>query len=145
MEEVAVLDVCTPLGIRKQISPMAFTAKKNYYYSGKFSLMPGKQTVALSYIGASGTAYYSSQSVEISFYAEKGRLYRTFYVGNLYLHLETKNCEDLHRFHVKILDVTDREALSKIANSGRFEAFRREARAMLQQLDGNPGADASAK
>jgi quinol monooxygenase YgiN len=61
------------------------------------------------------------------------------------LYMETKDPKDLHRIYVEIYDVTDREALSKMANSARFKAFRREARAILQQLDAQIGTDAPAK
>jgi hypothetical protein len=136
LDEVAVLEIQYPLGIMKQISPMALTAKQDYYYSGKFSFKPGKQIIALSYLRSSGPTYYSSlKPIEVPLYAEKGRLYRTFCVEDYELYMETNNERDLNRFFVEIYDMTDREALSKIANTGRFKAFRREAEESFQQLD----------
>jgi hypothetical protein len=146
LEEVAILDVRNPLGVMRQISPMSLTAKQDYYYSGEFSLKPGKQVIALSYLRNSGASYYSSlKPIEVTLNAEKGRLYQTFYLEDYELYMETKDPKDLHRIYVEIYDVTDREALSKMANSARFKAFRREARAILQQLDAQIGTDAPAK
>ena len=136
-EEVAILDIRNPLSIMKQISPMALTAKRDYYYSGKFALKPGKQTISLSYLRSAGVGHYSSiESVEVPVVARKGRLYRTFCIEGLELYLETKDQQDINRFYIEIYDVSDREALSGIIKSGRFEAFRREAKALLQQIDG---------
>jgi hypothetical protein len=81
----------------------------------------------------------------VQFYAEKGRLYRTFYVLRYELDTATMNSQNRDRFFVEIYDVTDREALSKVAKSGRFEAFRQEAKAMLQQLDTQMDTDVSEK
>jgi hypothetical protein len=120
----------------KEISPMALVAKRDYCYSGKFALKPGKQTLSLSYFHTAGlTSYSTLKPFEVQFYAEKGRLYRTFYVLRYELDTATMNSQNRDRFFVEIYDVTDREALSKVAKSGRFEAFRQEAKAMLQQLD----------
>ena len=99
LEEVAVLNIQHPLGIMKQISPMALTAKQDYYYSGKFSLRPGKQIIALSYLHSSGPTYYSSlKPIEVPLYAEKGRIYRTFCVEDYELYMETNDERDLNRF-----------------------------------------------
>lgn len=145
LEEVAVVDVRIPLGVMKRISPMSLTAAQEYYYSGKFALKPGKQTVALSYFRSAGLTHYSSKPIEVTFYAEKGRLYRTFYIEEYELYMETNDERDLYRFLVEIYDVTDREALSKMANSARFKAFRRDAKAILQELDAQIETDTPMK
>lgn len=135
LEEVAIIDVQNPLGILKQVSPMALTAKKDYYYSGKFALRPGAQIIPLSYFQNVGPTSYSSKPVGVPLNAKKGSSYRTFYVKGSELYEETNDERDMNRLFVEIYDVTDREALSEIVNSGRLEAFRREAETLLQQLD----------
>ena len=123
------------------------TEGEKYYYSGKFAFKPGKQTVTLSYLRNSGFTYYSSKPFDVTFYAEKGRVYQTFYVEGYELYMETNDerGRNLNRFFVEIYDVTDREALSKVANSARFKAFRREAKEILQQLDNQIETDTSTK
>lgn len=59
--------------------------------------------------------------------------------------METNDERDLYRFLVEIYDVTDREALSKMANSARFKAFRRDAKAILQELDAQIETDTPIK
>ena len=98
-------------------------------------MKPGKQTLQVSYFQNFGSNYSSSQSIEVPLDAEKGRVYRTFYIEGYDLYEETNDVDDINRFFAEIYDVTDRKALSEVARLGRFEAFRVEARAMLQELD----------
>ncbi|MGK0176650.1 MAG: hypothetical protein ACJAT5_000532 [Lentimonas sp.] len=99
LEEIAVLDVRNPLGIMKEISPMALVAKRDYCYSGKFALKPGKQTLSLSYFRSSGVTYYSSlKPFEVQFYAEKSRRYRAFYMEGYELDAETNNKQSWNSF-----------------------------------------------
>lgn len=123
-KDIAILEVHNPLGI--------FVDKNKYYYSGKFALKPGNQTIPISYfLNVGRTSYSSDEPSGIELYAEKGHTYRTFCLAEDKLYQETRNTEDLYKFLAEIYDITDKQAITSIIQNSPWEAFRQEAKELL--------------
>ena len=116
MEELSIL----------QIDGAYCVEKDGRYYRKIFAMLPGEQTIDISYYTYNkfGAATRSHKPIAVKFSAKRGRTYRPF-------HLEY---EDLARtaqhssvWSPIILDVTDQAAINRIINETQYNSVKEQA------------------
>ena len=131
LEQVAILQVVPPICFVKELRPPLSFIKKDFYYHGAFSVLPGDQTIYFDYFDQGYRSYaYSKTSAPTELTAEAGHIYRTFYKVGPPKRMDGVVTDVDSMWQPFIFDVTDEETVHQIAQEGIHPEFRKQALSM---------------